>query len=46
MIANLIKLPKGMNPQGFITERKEEVTGILIKTLYTWKDRPGNGLRE
>ena len=41
MCASLIKLPKGMNPHGFITVRKAaEVTGIPIKTIYTWKDRP------
>jgi len=25
--------------------REEEVIGIPIKTLYKWKDKPGNGLR-
>lgn len=41
----LVKAPEGLNPDGLITIRKaSEITGIPAKTLYTWKDRPGNGL--
>ena len=46
MIQRLIELPSDVNRGGLISLRRAaEVTGIEYRTLRSWKDEHGSGLR-